>query len=170
MICSLGWHRWKGGVCASCGKTRHCSLERHFWKADRCQVCGSRRMGVAQIVTLVDKVVRKRFDKLHPEWIRELSDVGPIAIPYILREMTDLARSEGDLISPAFLDLRRILAAMGETGRWALKAVAREQESATDDRSRRVAGVVEEIQSQWSEANGCLESQRGGGASSENSE
>jgi hypothetical protein len=141
MICSLGWHRWKGGVCASCGKTRHCSLERHFWKADRCQVCGSRRMGVAQI-----------------------------AIPYILREMTDLARSEGDLISPAFLDLRRILAAMGETGRWALKAVAREQESATDDRSRRVAGVVEEIQSQWSEANGCLESQRGGGASSENSE
>ncbi len=107
-------------------------------------------MGVAQIVTLVDKVVRKRFDKLHPEWIRELSEVGPIAMPYILREMTELARSEADLISPPFLDLRRIVVAMGERGRWALEAVARDQESAPDDRTRRVAGVLEEIQSQWS--------------------
>ena len=156
MICALGWHRWNGGVCASCGKTRHCSVDRHHWRRESCEVCGSRKLGVARIVTLIDKIVRKRFDKLHPDWITELTDVGPVAIPYILREMKDLARTEADLLSPPFLDLRRALTEMGARGADLLQEAAAGFAQPVDaERSpeSRVFDVARDVLSSWS--TGC---------------
>gem|GEM_PF-6858707 len=116
-------------------------------------------MGIARMVTLIDKIARKRFDKLHPEWIKELTDVGPIAIPFILREMRDLARSEADLISPSFLDLRRAIQDMGARGRDVLEAGKEANREALvagaeaeKDSRKRVAGVIDEMLAKWAEA------------------
>lgn len=110
-------------------------------------------MGPAQIATLIDKIVRKRFDSLHGSWIEELGEVGAVAIPQILREMKQIGPTEKDRLSPAFLDLRNVLQSMGADAESLLKEAiglegGSDQPSPTDIPPW-LAAMAEELDKSW---------------------
>ncbi len=149
MICALGWHQWDGGACKRCGKTRTCSGERHFWRRDRCEVCGSRKLGPAQIATLINKIHLKRFDSKLASWVEELTDVGPIAIRQILTELSDMERSHNDLPNAPFQDLRRVVENMGPRGSALLREAVGAEPGEGGGHSARVKKMAEEISAMW---------------------
>jgi len=110
-------------------------------------------MGPAQIATLIDKIVRKRFDSLHPQWIVELGEVGAIAIPQIVREMKGIGGSEKDRLSPPFLDLRRVLQSMGSDAKPLLMNAVGRGDNPDEDGAADVPPwlktLAEEIAASW---------------------
>ncbi len=122
-LCAIGWHRWNGNRCEDCGLTRDCTATRHFWRHDVCEVCGSKNIGPAQIATFVHKIHHKRLDKSLPDWVTELTALGPIAIPAIVKELLEMFQEYSDLPTPAFTDLRNALENIGPAGAGILKEV-----------------------------------------------
>lgn len=133
--CLIGWHRWNGGECEGCGETRRCTAKDHFWRNDICEVCGSRQLGPAQIATLVNKIHHKRFDRSLQKWIAELTGLGPIAIPAIIRELLEMFHEYGDLPNPPFTDLRNSLEQIGPKGELILQEVLAKTAEVPDHRA-----------------------------------